>query len=151
MTTAKTLTTKSIMQAFAVSHMTVNSWRKGGASKDPLPTVETADRSVLFKPADVKAWAKANKVEIADASALVPGAVSTAKPGPKAKPVVKKSALRTKAVSKPSPKKLAKKIARAMKPLPRPGEAGYKEPVRKAVRSAPLRKADVLREAARGH
>jgi len=133
MTTSKTLSTKALMQAFAVSHMTINSWRKGSPSKEPLPVVATDDRSVLFKPAEVKRWAKAHKIEIFDADALIPGAVEAVKPGPKAKPVVKKSALRTKPASKPTARKLARVIARAMKPLPRPGEAGYKAPKGRAT------------------
>lgn len=138
MTTAKTLTTKSLMEAFGVSHMTINAWRKGTASKHPLPVVETEGRAVLFKPADVKSWAKAHKVDVVAPAALVPGLVEASKPGPKAKAVVQKSALRTKAVSKPKTS-LAKTIRRAMKPLPRPGEVGYKTPVPRSVRSASAR------------
>jgi hypothetical protein len=136
MTTRNTITTKAVQQAFDVSHMTIHAWRKGSPSKEPLPVVETDSRAVLFKPAEVKRWAKAHKIDIVDAAALVPGAEHATKPGPKTKPVVKKSALRTKQVSKPSPRKLAKIIARAKKPLPRPGEAGYVAPISKGVDAA---------------
>ncbi|UNA00841.1 DNA-binding protein [Edwardsiella phage vB_EpM_ZHS] len=113
MTTRNTITTKAVQQAFNVSHMTIHAWRKGGPNKEPLPVVSSDSRAVLFKPAEVKRWAKAHKIEIVDPTALVPGAEVATKPGPKAKAVVKKSALRVKPASKPSPRKLAKQVARS--------------------------------------
>jgi len=137
MSTRNAITTKAIQQAFAVSHMTVHAWRKGTPSKDPLPVIETGTRDVLFKPADVKRWAKAHKIDIVDAKALDPSNVDHAKPGPKAK-----AKAVVKAATQSGKKSLAKIIAGAKKPLPRPGEKGYVAPKRKAVRASSVDKAE---------
>lgn len=78
-----TLSTKALMAAFNVSHMTIHSWRAGSATRDPLPIIDTGSRSVLFKPAEVKRWAKNHKIQIIDAEALVPGNEIATRPGPR--------------------------------------------------------------------
>lgn len=92
---AKFLNTKNLMTAFAVSHMTIQHWRKGSASRYPLPTVTVKGQplAVAFSPSQVRAWAKQNKVElvVADLESLMTDAPE-AKPGPKAKAKAKAKA-----------------------------------------------------------
>lgn len=66
MKTPQSLTIKDLMQAFAVSHMTISTMRKGTPTRpEPLPTMKTTSPSiVLFDPAQTKGWAKRNGVAI---------------------------------------------------------------------------------------
>lgn len=116
MSAAKYLSTKHLMQAFAVSHMSIYAWRLGTATKDPLPTLLLGQdqRSVAFSPSKVKAWAKKHGVEVVDAAALDPAyEVVSTKPvkatvKPKKAPV-KRNALapthRSHKANKPPPRK----------------------------------------------
>lgn len=89
------LTTRHLMAAFAVSHMSIHAWRRGSASRSPLPTVKTEGREVLFSKAEVKAWAKAEGVPFMQSldSVLAEAVTGLApvKPGPKAKVPVKQA------------------------------------------------------------
>jgi predicted DNA-binding transcriptional regulator AlpA len=77
----KTLTTKQLMAGFGVSDMTVFTWRKGTATKEPIP--HTVDgRSVTFPVSEVKAWAKKHGVPFDLVKAE--GSPDAEKPGPKA-------------------------------------------------------------------
>lgn len=81
MAKAKTLTTKDLQIGFNVGHMTIFNWRKGSATKDPLPCVVDEASRVTFKEADVKAWAKKHKLAFTAPTEATP----ESKPGPKAK------------------------------------------------------------------
>ncbi len=109
------LTTKNLMAAFGVSHMTISAWRKGTTTREALPTVDTGpSRDVIFKEGPVKAWAKKHKVEILDKEALVRQTVPVPKPGPKVKAPAKVAAL-LKAPKKLAPIKHVSKLAPLLK------------------------------------
>lgn len=73
---ANHLSTKQVMALAGVSHMTVYSWRKGSATREPLPTVDTGSISVAFSPAKLKAWAKKHGIELRhDPVAVADGSV----------------------------------------------------------------------------
>lgn len=112
---AATLTTKALQQAFGVSHVTIAAWRQATGCQTALPIVDLPGRDVRFSPAKVRAWAKREGREIVNEAALEPGSVKAAKPGPTGKPVVKKSALRVKQVSKGVRPSVKAKFARAAK------------------------------------
>lgn len=65
----KTLNTKQAMAAFGVSHVTLFNWRRGTATRDPLPCVQDPEAwgraTIAFKPVDLKRWAKRYGLEFA--------------------------------------------------------------------------------------
>jgi len=80
----KKLTTKDLLRVFAVTPMTIHLWRKGTATRSPLPTSSPAGkRPVFFSAAKIKQWAEKNGVTIVlDPLGLESDDV---KPGPKPK------------------------------------------------------------------
>lgn len=89
MATAKILTSKQVQTAFGVAHMTIHNWRKGTATKDPLPCElsdpEAVKPRISFRVIALKQWAKRNGVEFAvDPESLITEVEAPAsKPGPK--------------------------------------------------------------------
>lgn len=81
MTAATRLTTKDVMGAFGVTPMTVYNWRMGSPTREPLPA-ETVGRSVFYRAARVKAWARRHGVPLL--RELEPATGGPRKPGPKA-------------------------------------------------------------------
>lgn len=74
------LTTKQLQAGFGVSDMTIWAWRAGTPTRAKLPTVKQG-RAVLFKPADITAWAKKHELKFDLAAAQK---VEPPKLGPKA-------------------------------------------------------------------
>lgn len=83
MSKAQTLTTADLTTIFGVSHMTIHNWKKGTPTKDPLPTVETGTRNVLFPVAGIKRWAKVEGVAIVVDPDKLLAKPAQRKPGPK--------------------------------------------------------------------
>lgn len=80
------ITTPQVCAMFDVSHLTVLNWRKGTATKKPLPVLkpakDEAPNAVRFDRDKVLAWAEKNGVTIVTRNPKV----ATSKPrGPKPK------------------------------------------------------------------
>jgi hypothetical protein len=106
--------TKQAMAGFAVSDMTIYTWRNQPA--DPLPSHKDGNK-VVFKEAELVKWAKKTGRTF-DAVKAAAGPVQ-AKTGPKPAPVKKEAAPKVKAVAKPAVVKTAPvkvKPARTVKP-----------------------------------
>ena len=62
------LTIPQVSTMFGVTAMTILHWRKGSASRKPLPTVKPAKHeppnAVRFDQSKVEAWAKRHEIEI---------------------------------------------------------------------------------------
>ena len=132
-----------MMAAFGVGHMTIYNWRlpKEGSRKTALPCVESAKGArnlVTFHEKEVKAWAKANGVELVKTFAEVTASKETSanvKPGPKTgnpPPAAKKSKAGT---NKPA-LAVSKKAAPTKKPTKPPAKAGVSPRVSADCRDA---------------
>jgi hypothetical protein len=86
MAQAQTLTNRQVIAGFRVSDITIFNWRKGTATKDPLPSSNEDGTRVLYKPTEVKRWAKAHGLAFDLEAALQ---VKAGVPGPKAKVAAK--------------------------------------------------------------
>ncbi len=84
MSSKQSLTTKHIMALFGVSAMTVHSWGKGTATRDPLPSTKDAAGKRTFPLGKTKQWAKRYGVAMLVSPEGLLTDVAT-KPGPKAK------------------------------------------------------------------
>jgi hypothetical protein len=85
MTKANKLTIKDLLLVFGVTSMTIQSWRKGGARKTPMPFNQEG-RNVSYNAVKIKAWANANSVPMElDPLDLAGSTAGNAKPGPKPK------------------------------------------------------------------
>lgn len=104
----KTLTTKNLQAAFGVSHMTISAWRKGTATRTPLPTsAASKPTAVLFNVGPTQKWASKHGIPILiPLEDLVGQGVS--KPGPKPKQVA--------ALLQPKPQNIRKANNRKVKP-----------------------------------
>ena len=123
MSTKVRYTTRQMMAGFAVSDMTIWTWRQGSSARAPLP-IEQEGRNVYFPHAGVVAWAKKHGLTF-DATKAAAVTTSTAKPGPKATPAKKVPAKKSAAVKKAATAVKAKrkpKVARA--PLANKDTAG---------------------------
>jgi predicted DNA-binding transcriptional regulator AlpA len=121
MATSKTplLTIRQVMAGFAISDMTVYTYRQGTPTKDPMPSHKDGAR-VGFKEAELVKWGK--KYDLAwdaDAAAKalhVPATVAAKKSLPK--PAAKKTAAKKAAPAK----KVSAKVV-PLKPKAQPAQA----------------------------
>lgn len=111
-TTTPHLTTKQLQAGFGVSDMTIWAWRAGTPTRAKLPTVKQG-RAVLFKPADITAWAKKHKLKF-DLAATQQ--VEAPKLGPKAPSVKAKVAAVVETAKRKTPagQKQAEAVSNAM-------------------------------------
>lgn len=111
----KMLSTKDLMKAFGVGHMTIYNWRNGTPTKDPLPHKKDDTGHVTFVESEVKAWAKKYALSFTPPTEPAP----RGKPGPAKTPTVKAvkadKAATTKATPAPARKSVKAKFARAAK------------------------------------
>ncbi len=78
------LTTRDLEVVFGVTTMTVHNWRKGSATKEPLPVIkeDLEKGQVRFAPKITASWAKKNGVTmVSPIDQAEPGLFT--KPGPK--------------------------------------------------------------------
>ena len=100
----KTLSNKQTMAAFGVSHVTLFNWRRGTATRDPLPCHKAPEgAAVEFKPTELKKYAKRYGLEFK----IQPEAI-LADPKVAEGPRTKKQQPTAKKLAKSNPSKRAK-------------------------------------------
>lgn len=86
--TSLKLTTKQLIAGFAVSDMSIYTWRQGTATRDKLPTEHLpTGRKVQFDAKAVQDWAKKHGLPFDLTKARSAGSEAAVKPGPKGKVV----------------------------------------------------------------